>query len=345
MPTDRAALASPLGLELDPELYKGALVALAISSDRITPFHSTDSESVFMRKWVVLPEQTGLRSGRQEIAIVKTVAIIGLGSVGSKIAEMLLRSGIHQLLLVDGDVLLPANLERHALDWRDVGFRKANAVKRRLLHIVPGATISVIASNLNWQRSSRIHADQIERIAACNLIVNATGDPPSTLMLGAVAAENAKSFLSVEVFEGGLGCLLGRALPGRDPAYVAGRGAYMAYCEQQNVEPPPTGRGNYDAFTDDGEPLVADDAAATITAAHAARVALDILDENVGEADTAWLLIGFRKGWLFERHGHTIGLDVGLAPGQVVSQEEDEEARTFALALAKEALGANKTAQ
>jgi len=344
-PADRAALASALGVELDPEHHKGALVAVAVGSDRITPFHSPDAGSVFIRKWVVLPEQTGLRSGRQEIAVAKKVAIIGLGSVGSKVAEMLLRSGIRQLLLVDGDVLLPANLERHMLDWRDVGFRKANAVKRRLLHIVPGATVSVIASNLNWQRSSRIHADQIERIATCDLIVNATGDAPSALMLGAVAAENEKSFLSVEVFEGGLGCLLGRALPGRDPAYVSGRGAYMAYCDQQNVEPPPSGRGNYDVLTETGEPLVADDAAVTIAAAHTARIALDILDDKVGDADTAWLLIGFRKGWLFKRHGHIIGLDVGPAPADGASEEEDVEARTFALALAKEALGAIKTTQ
>ena len=90
--------------------------------------------------------------------------------MGSKVAETLLRSGVYRFVLVDGDVMFPANLERHTLDWRDVGFRKANAVKRRLCHIVSGATVDVVAANLNWQRSAQTHTDQIESIAKCDLI-------------------------------------------------------------------------------------------------------------------------------------------------------------------------------
>lgn len=343
-PTNRADLAAALGVQFDPEHQERSLVAIAVGVDRVTAFHSPDADSVFSRKWVVLPEQTGLRSGRQDAAHGKTVAVVGLGSVGSKIAETLLRSGVHSFLLVDGDILLPANLERHTLDWRDVGLRKANAVKRRLLHIVPGATIDVIATNLNWQRSARTHADQIERLAGCDLIIDATGDVPSALMLGAIAAENDKPFVSAEVFEGGLGCLVARAIPGRDREYVSGRASYNAYCDQQNVAPPPSGQRSYEALTDSGEPLVADDAAVTMAAGHTARVALDTLDGRLAPTDAAWLLIGFRAGWLFARHGHTISLDVG--PASVPSAEEDDmETRAFVAALAKEALGAATPAE
>lgn len=342
MPTDRAGLAAALQIEFDPAAHQGGVVVVAVGSEKVTAIHSWNQDSVFVRKLIVLPDDIGLRSGRAEPVGGKQVAVIGTGSVGSKVAEILLRSGISRLVLVDGDVFLPANLERHILDWRDVGFRKVMAVRRRLLHIMAGASIEVIASNLDWQRSARTHASHIDMIAGCDLIVDATGDAPTALMLGALAAGNEKPFVSAQVFEGGLGALIARALPVRDPPYVLGKAAYNAYCEQQNVTPPPSGVGNYEAISEDGSPMVADDAAATITAGHAARFVLDMLDgrDDLGEA---WLLIGFRKGWLFSSHGHTISLDVGRAP-TVVEAEEDIEALAFANALAKEALDAAKTA-
>lgn len=340
-PADRETLARELGVELEPERHASALMMVAIAKSGAQPFHSPDPASVFPRKWVVLPEQAGLRSGRAVDTAGKLVGIVGLGSVGSKLAEMLVRSGVHRLLLIDGDVLLPANLERHTLDWRDIGFRKAHAVKRRLLHIVPGASIATLAINLNWQHSARAHASNIGHLAACDLIVDATGDVPSSLMLGALAAENAKPFVSAEVFEGGLGCLLARSIPEHDPAYGAGRAAYTAYCDEQGIAPPAAGPRTYEALTTAGEPLVADDAAATMTAAHAARIALDILDERIGHEDAAWLLIGFRAGWLFTRHGQTISLNVG-GPPPVGVPSDDPEMREFASAIATEALRAAK---
>lgn len=339
VPADRTALATALGVSIDSEIHKGGLVALAVGADAVTPYHSPDCDSVYERKWVVLPEEAGMRSGRQSSVAQKSVAVVGLGSVGSKVAEIMVRSGVVRFLLVDGDVLLPANLERHTLDWRDVGFRKAEAVRRRMSHIVPGASIDVIPANLSWQRSAKTHADQVERIAACDLIVDATGDAPSSLLLGAIAAENGRSFISATVFEGGLGCLIARSIPGRDPPYALGRAAYSAYCDVQNVAPPASGRRTYEALNEVGEPIVADDAAVTMGASHTARVALDILDDQVGDAETAWLLMGFKAGWLFTRHGHSISLDVGPPP-PVAAPGDDAEARDFAIALAKEALDA-----
>ena len=58
----------------------------------------------------------------------RSVAVVGLGSVGSKIAESLARAGVGRFLLIDDDLMLPDNLVRHARDWRDVGLHKADAV-------------------------------------------------------------------------------------------------------------------------------------------------------------------------------------------------------------------------
>ena len=41
--------------------------------------------------------------------------------MGSKLAASLARSGVRRFVLVEEDVLLPENLVRNDLDWRDVG--------------------------------------------------------------------------------------------------------------------------------------------------------------------------------------------------------------------------------
>jgi hypothetical protein len=88
--------------------------------------------------------------------------------------------------------------------------------------------------------------------------------------------------------------------------------------------------------------MMADDAAVTMTAGHATRAILDILDGNPAPVEAAWLLLGYANAWLFEGHGHTIRLSVG--PRDESSPEgEDSEARAFALKLFQEWLGEDST--
>ncbi|MGK6313674.1 ThiF family adenylyltransferase [Neorhizobium sp. DT-125] len=335
---ERAALIELAGFPEEIATYLlGATSALILFSGgtELVAFHLLNDGGPHKRQIFVLPDDRGVRSGRTDAAQGKQVAIVGAGSVGSKVAEVLLRSGISRLTLVDGDVLLPSNLERHALDWRDVGFRKVHGLKRRLLQIAPGADITAVDSNLNWQRSAKTHAWQVEAIGGCDLIIDATGDPGTALFLGAVSDANRRPFVSVEVFEGGIGGLVATSLPERDPPYAEGRAAFLAWCDEQGVKPPESGRRRYEALAEDGTPFVADDAAATMTAAHAARVVLDILDGKPAPIDSAWLLLGYSNAWKFDGHGHTIRLSVG-ARRQSDEAGDDPEARDFAVKLFKE---------
>src|SRR5438034_9246467 len=75
----------------------------------------------------------------------KHVTVIGCGSFGSAIAEMLVRAGIGQLTLIDPDTLNPENICRHMLTQRDLGKPKADALKDRLLAINPECGISAVA--------------------------------------------------------------------------------------------------------------------------------------------------------------------------------------------------------
>lgn len=286
---------------------------------------------------VIGPDNAGVRSGRAPEG-AKHIAIIGAGSVGSKLAECLVRSGVHHLTIIDGDVMLPENLERHALSWRDVGYRKVNGLKRRLHAIVPGAKIEVIAANLNWQRSARTHAWQVQTLAACDVIVDATGDVPTALFLGAVAAANSRPFVSIEVFEGGIGALVASCVPGRDEPYGKARLAFLNWCDAQGVLAPKSTGRSYEALSDDGAPMVADDAAVTIAAGNGARVVLDIADGRPAEPEFAWMLFGIKKAWVFNGHGHNILLSVCEVEPRV-GRPLDLQALEFFGTLLKEAAG------
>lgn len=343
--SDRQALLLAVGFDAAPiqQIAEAGPSLLLLSGDfELTAFHLMDEGTPHRRKLFVLPDEAEARSGRSPQALPRRVAIVGAGSVGSKLAESLVRSGISRLSLVDGDVMLPGNIERHALDWRDVGFRKVHGLKRRLLHISPGADIIAVDENLNWQRSARTHAGQVASIADCDLIIDATGDAATSLFLGAVAAANKRPFISVEVYEGGIGALIASCVPGRDPQFAKARAAYFAWCEEKNMPPPRPAARPYDALAEDGTVMVADDAAASMAASHAARVALDILDDRPAGAEAAWMLIGFRKAWVFEGHGHTVRMSVG-DPTEPAQDTQDVEAQAFVLALAKEHFGADST--
>lgn len=339
-PATRADLAASVGDDLAAKIVScqhGLL--LSAGSSELTAYHLIGSGPGYQRRVSVLAEDAGVRSARSDAAAGKRVAVVGAGSIGSKVAECLVRSGVTKLRIVDGDVMLPGNLERHVLDWRDIGVLKVDGVKRRALLITPGADIEAIDNNLNWQRSARTHAWQVDAISDCDVVLDATGDVPTSLFLGAIAAANKKVFVSTVVFEGGLGALVATCVPDRDPPYAAARAAFLGWCDEQAVAVPESTGRRYEAIGADGVPIAADDAAVTMAAGHTARVILDCIDGTPPERGSAWLLIGFRAGWVFKGHGDVIRLSVG-EPTETAGSTRDDEALAFAITLTKEALDA-----
>ena len=61
-----------------------------------------------------------------------TVAIVGVGAVGSFLADLLARAGIGSLHLVDDDVLRPGNCIRHLVGYGHIGSPKTAAVQEVL---------------------------------------------------------------------------------------------------------------------------------------------------------------------------------------------------------------------
>lgn len=68
----------------------------------------------------------------------KFVIVVGLGGVGSHAANMLVRSGVRRIRLVDFDQVTLSSLNRHAVaNLGDVGLSKAEAMRRHFHAIVP----------------------------------------------------------------------------------------------------------------------------------------------------------------------------------------------------------------
>ena len=75
----------------------------------------------------------------------KRVIIFGVGGVGSWCAECLVRSGIHQLTIVDSDRVCITNVNRQLMATTlTVGQVKVDVLKERLLTINPQAEITAL---------------------------------------------------------------------------------------------------------------------------------------------------------------------------------------------------------
>ena len=105
----------------------------------------------------------------------KNVAIIGLGSGGSLIALHLAKSGIGNLTLIDGDVIMDHNIVRHICSLKDVGRYKTLAVKDYILDRVP--TIKITTVEKPFSRENKNIEDFFDSLLSnVDLVVSATGD-------------------------------------------------------------------------------------------------------------------------------------------------------------------------
>ena len=68
----------------------------------------------------------------------KRVAVFGIGGVGGHVTEVLARSGIGALDLIDMDVVSPSNLNRQLIATHDtIGRQKTEVMRERILSIQP----------------------------------------------------------------------------------------------------------------------------------------------------------------------------------------------------------------
>lgn len=229
-----------------------------------------------------------------------SVAVVGCGSLGSKVAASLARAGVGRFILIDSDILLPGNLVRNDLDWDVVGLNKPEAVKRRIGKISPSANVTVRRLGLGGQESAEATDSALTQAGKCDVIVEATADPQVFNLCGAVARNERKVFVWGEVFAGGIGGIVARLRPDIDPVPHAGRRQLIEWCADRDRPLPMGNEIQYGlVLPGDAPPLVADDADVSVIAAHVTRMILDALVQKETNFPQSAYAIGLRAEWIF----------------------------------------------
>lgn len=92
-------------------------------------------------------ERTELLLGREKLDILRNahVLVVGLGGVGAYAAEMICRSGVGRMTIVDADTVAESNLNRQLVALRStLGREKSSVLADRLKDINPDIELTVI---------------------------------------------------------------------------------------------------------------------------------------------------------------------------------------------------------
>lgn len=123
----------------------------------------------------------------------RRVLVGGCGSVGSYIAEQLVRSGIGMFRLVDPDGVEGVNLARSVYTVTDLGSPKPVALGRRLREINPSVLVE--------EHRERLSATDLgAAVADVDLVVAATDDPREQALLAHYAYRANKPLVSCALF-------------------------------------------------------------------------------------------------------------------------------------------------
>ena len=118
--------------------------------------------SIFEREALLVGED-GVRKLSE-----KTVAVFGLGGVGSFVCEALARGGIGHLILVDNDTVAESNINRQLVALHStLGKKKTEVAKARVFDINPAAKVETY--EMFYMPDT---ADEIE-LSVCDFVVDA----------------------------------------------------------------------------------------------------------------------------------------------------------------------------
>ena len=239
------------------------------------------------------------------------IGIVGCGSVGSKVAISLARAGAESFVLVDGDIFFADNLVRNALDCRAIGLHKTEALQAAITEVNSLATVTTYRVGLGAQESSTFTESTITALDSCDLLIDATGDAAGFNIVGSIAQRSNTPFIFAEVYGGGIGGLVCRLRPSLEATPLAARDQIEAWCKEKGLPPPTTSDAGYAVSDKEGAPLIADDTAVSVIAAHLAAMAIDTLaNPDDSRFPFPAYMIGLDEGWIFSAPFETFPIDL-----------------------------------
>lgn len=113
----------------------------------------------FMRSELILGSD-----GMERLA-KSTVAIFGIGGVGSFAAEVLVRTGLGEIILIDYDIIDITNINRqiHATS-KTVGMSKVEVMRERLLDINPDVNVTIYKEKYNADTKEKLLSSKYDYV-------------------------------------------------------------------------------------------------------------------------------------------------------------------------------------
>ena len=318
------SLAATFGSDMIPS--SGDYYYLVVNADGEVVLFCKHYGRFFRCTTVMQPQQTERRSGSELNQLSdKRVGIVGLGSLGSKIAVSLTRAGVGNFVLVDSDILHTGNLERHDADWRDIGLHKADITARRLRFLSPRVNCDVRRTLIGVQVSSNEAGNIDTALGKCDLVIDATAEVEVFNHLARIVTLTSSTLIWGAVFAGGVGSEIGRSRPKKDPSPFHIRNAIgQVFDNEDESAPLAASRQNYDGSNDDSI-LIATDAEVSATAALMTNLSLDALIKREPSRYNAHAyLIGHAQEWIFEGPFHVQPIISGAPLRTDESQPEEE---------------------
>lgn len=156
------------------------------------------------------------------------VGIVGIGSVGSQIAEGLLRTGVQNITLIDFDLVERKNLDRlHGITHNDIGFLKADVFSLLLSRykLLPTQSISSIPYSIIEEKGFNSAVD-------CDILFCCVDRPWPRFVLNCISYA-----YMIPVIDGGIDAGYSRKSDNLDyarwRAYTAGPGRRCMKCMEQ----------------------------------------------------------------------------------------------------------------
>ena len=109
-----------------------------------------------------------LDARQQDKLISSRVIVFGVGGVGSAVAHMLARSGVHHLGLVDFDNIDISNINRQLVAYQDnIGENKVEALEKQLKNINPNIEIDRYPFKYSEETANTIDLEKYDYIVDC----------------------------------------------------------------------------------------------------------------------------------------------------------------------------------
>ena len=146
----------------------------------------------------------------------RSALVAGCGSVGSYLAEQLVRSGVGRLVLLDPEEVEAENLSRAVYTADDVGRPKPEALARRLLEIDPAVELALVPSAVEALAPAALDV----LVRGADVVLAATDDPAAQRALDRFAFARGKPALFVGLYAGAQGGEVIVTVPERTPCYL-----------------------------------------------------------------------------------------------------------------------------